>query len=492
MGNMKGEAHLNNDNNNNNNNNNNTGNIDDILDILHKKKEQDKENCLQKDDAPTRIDNQAVKPKTNPNTNNNSAQNTQKNSSFEKNFTKRKSLNTNVSSTGDGVHLSDFNVNSKKTAANIKAKKKFLVPGYVKVIIYLAIVISVSCFLSVSIIKISNDVFAFIKPDKEITITIDKDDTLSDVSQKLFDADIIEYPTVYKMFSKFRISKRSWLSEKFIEGEHTLNPSMNYDQIINALCLTKTSTEIIRVTIPEGYTVYEILDLFEEKGVIADGKRDEFISAIDDFDYDYQFMDSFDNAGSISNDRLYRLEGYLFPDTYDFYVGENAVSAIDKLLTNFNQKFDESWYQRADDLGFSVDEIIILASMIEAEGNTPEDFAKISSVFHNRLNNASSFPFLDSDACVLYSFQGQKKTLDKGDTKNHVHPYNTYLNRGLPPGPICSPGYEAIYAALYPESTNYYYFLTMSNGETVYSKTLSEHNAAIAESNRLAKQNNSN
>lgn len=395
---------------------------------------------------------------------------------------------------GSGISLSDFDSAENYTSkVKTEKKRKFYVPGYVKVVLYLAAVITISCVLAVTMIKVGNDVFAFVKPDKQITITVDDDDSLEDVANKLYESNVIKYPGVYKWFSKFRMSKRTYLTENFITGEHIVNPSMNYDQLIAELSLQKSDKEVVRVTIPEGYTIYEILDILIEKRVMKESDRAEYIEQINTFAYDYDFAPeplTKNSDGSYNTDKLYRLEGYLFPDTYDFYVGENPVAVIDKLLANFDRKFDESFYDRAKTLGYSIDQIITLASMIEAEGNNPEDFYKISSVFHNRLKASSSLPYLQSDATTLYFYQGEKKSLEKGDNEKLSHPYNTYLNKGLPPGAVCNPGYEAIHAALYPDSTNYYYFLTMSNGVTVYSRTLDEHNAAIARSNRLAQENN--
>lgn len=476
----------------------NGGNTDDILEILKKKKEEAAKDTGSGVQEPTRVSTDAVKrpapPKETSSAPSAKSPDVPTKAPSDKAPAKKPSSSTGESKpstasapAGGGISLSDFD-DTSLPRRNTGKKKKRYVPGYIKVIIYLAAVITVSLLLSFFAIRVGNDVFAFVKPDREVTITLDEGATLSDVAKELHEKGVIEYPTVYKMYSKFRISKRSYLSGEFLEGEHVVNPSMNYDQLLLALSLNKNSKEVVRVTIPEGLSFYEIIDLFIEKGVMTEKDKDSYAEAVNEYAYEYKFIEEMEKNSSITEDRLYRLEGYLFPDTYDFYMGENPVSALDKLLANFNRKFDESWYERADELGYTVDEIITLASMIEAEGDNPEDYAKISSVFHNRLGNSASFPYLDSDATVLYSYQGEKKMLSGGDTKSRVHPYNTYLNKGLPPGPICSPGYEAIYAALYPESTSYYYFLTMSNGETVYSRTLDEHNAAIARSNKL--QNN--
>lgn len=461
---------------NNNQNGKDSNNIDDILDILQKKKENELKNG-KNDDAPTRMDTETTPKKTTSShvsevfgtpSQSKPQQEKPKASVYEK-------------GAGSGISLDDFDeLVGKKTQPqkNIKKKKRHM-PSALKVIIYLFFVIGVSILISVTAIKVGNDVFAFVKEDKEITVNIKKNAKLSDVARELEDKGVIKYPGIYRIYSRFRMDGKSYYTGNFIAGEHLLNSNLGYDKLISKLAESAYSTEIVRVTIPEGKTVYEIIDLFVEKRVISKDKVDEFKEKLNTASFDYPFLSDFneikDENGKIESDRFYLLEGYLFPDTYDFYVGENLDSIITKLLNNFGRKFEEAYYDRCKELGLTVDEVVTLASMIEAEGDNAENFYKISSVFHNRLNNPGAYPFLDSDATTLYSFQGEKKTLDAGDNKSRVHPYNTYLNKGLPPGAVCNPGNEAIHAALYPERTNYYFFYTNSKGETIFSNRFIDH-----------------
>ena len=392
------------------------------------------------------------------------------------------------------ISLNDFddkNLNRPARKGNGKnGKKSHSLPGWLKVIIYLVLVVSASVLISITAIKLGNDVFAFVKPERETTLKVSEKDTLSHVANALYEADIIEYPWVFEHFAKYRISKRSYLGEDIIEGEHLITAAMNYDQIITKLFAKSRAKNSVRVTIPEGYTFNDILNLFIESGIMKEEDKENYLTQLQEFEYEYDFITKLKEQGSLENkNRIHRLEGYLFPDTYDFYMGENPVSALDRLFANFENKFSDEMYKRADELGMTVDEIMTLASIIEAEGDSPANFAKISSVFHNRLNDKSGkFGFLGSDATTLYALRiagHDKKTLSGTDT-DFVHPYNTYTSLGLPPGPICNPGIEAINAALYPDSTNYLYFLTMANGETVFARTAAEHNNNIAKSNRIA------
>lgn len=451
---------------------NNNDNIDDILDILKKKKVDEE----YKNDAPTRLDNTAASKKNESHT-----------PAPERNPLPKKSVSqekpkTSVYARGaqGGISLDDFDelVGKRNVVQPVKKKKRHM-PSALKVLIYLICVISVSIILSVTAIKVGNDVFAFVKEDKEITVNIKENADLWDVAKELEEKGVIKYPGIYRIYSGLRMDGKSYYTGNFVAGEHVLNSNLGYDKLISKLAELTYSTEIVRVTIPEGHTVYEIIDLFVAKRVIPKDKVDEFKDKLNTAASDYDFLSDFnkmkDENGKIESDRIYLLEGYLFPDTYDFYVGENLDSIIAKLLNNFGKKFEEGYYERCKELGLTVDEVVTLASMIEAEGDSAENFYKISSVFHNRLNRAGAYPFLDSDATTLYSFQGEKKKLDAGDNQTRQHPYNTYLNKGLPPGAICNPGSEAIHAALYPEQTNYYFFYTNSKGETIFSNRFVDH-----------------
>lgn len=378
------------------------------------------------------------------------------------------------------LSLDDFNAedNSAKQKKTNKTRVTFLGSvhfGIIKLVLYIAFVALSSYFLSTAIINVGNDVFAFVKEDREIIVNIPEGADTGDIAEILYDAGVIEHPTIFKMYAKFRISKRSYLTGEYLSGEQTVNPMMNFDTLINTLADYERSVSgTVRITIPEGLTVDETIDLLVSKGV---GKKEDYTEALQEFAYDYKFATPLTKE-NISEYRFdtnysYRLEGYLFPDTYDFYLNENPISALDKFLVNFNRKFEEEFYQQCEKKGMTVDEVITLASMIEKEGNNAADYYYISSVFHNRLKNSASFPYLNSDASLQYALQEREGLYGLDTTLDH--PYNTYKYKGLPPGPICNPGIEAIYAALYPESTSYYYFYTKKNGTTVYSRTYEEH-----------------
>lgn len=222
----------------------------------------------------------------------------------------------------------------------------------------------------------------------------------------------------------------------------------------------------VRITFPEGTGVIDVALKLEENGVCT---KDAFISAVNDTARESRFVQGIANP----EERPYLLEGYVFPDTYDFYVDEGAQSALGRFLKNAEAKLTDDMYARANELGMTMDEIIILASIIQKEAS-PEVTAKVSSVLHNRLSSPS-FPRLQCDATYLYLKNSVKPYLSEEDADKYDEFYNTYDRFGLPAGAITNPGTAAINAALYPEETEYFFFVSDSDGKYYFAKTYAEH-----------------
>lgn len=340
------------------------------------------------------------------------------------------------------------------------------ITSLLKGIVYIVSVLVISVFASWTIIEIANDVFAFSKSDEAITVVIEEEMTASDVAQMLYTNGVIKYPTMYELFVRLKEE-----STDYLVGEYEISPSMNYGDLNDTFTYVANTKEQVVVTVPEGYTVDQIIDLLLKHGI---GTREGFVAAINEFDYgDYRFLQGLDD---LDPERTYRLEGYLFPDTYYFFKDASEVAVIDKFLVNFERKVSEEYYERAEVLGMSMDDLIILASMIQAEGMTLTDFENISSVFHNRLANPRTYPKMQSDATLQYILDKRKSALTASDLQIDSK-YNSYMYAGLPPGSICNPGIDAINCALYPAETNYYYFLADGRGNTYFSETLDEHEA---------------
>ncbi len=352
----------------------------------------------------------------------------------------------------------------------------------VKAITYIVLVLVVAIFISIFVIRVGNDVFAFVKSEDTVDITIPEDATTQDIATILYDNGIISYPNIFKLYAAVKKEAGDYLA-----GDYTVSPSMSYDELRQEF-KPKAAEGTSWITIPEGYTTDEIIDLMVSYGI---GERETYIDVINNYDFDYWFVDELE-AGGIPEGRYYRLDGYLFPDTYQFYNSSSEVTVIDKLLSRFNQVFVEDYRTRAAELGYSIDQILSIASLIEKEAGTADDYRKISSVFHNRLNRPDLHPKLQSDASTAYAMQmitGERpKTITPDDNNNTDSPYNTYLHNGLPPGPISNPSASAIRYALYPMDSNYYYFVSANNGMTFYASTLVEHNRNIQQ---VAQINNS-
>lgn len=257
---------------------------------------------------------------------------------------------------------------------------------------------------------------------------------------------------VYPSLPSETASKQSQVSEK--------SSSKVSSQTSSALPTT------VSVTIPEGYSMIQIFKLLEENHVSS---FDKLLKTAQSYDYSYYPL--IDAAGG--ENRCYSLEGYLFPDTYEFYTGEKPQNAIGRFLRNSEAKFTEQMRKRAKELGLTEDEVIIIASIIEKECGVKSQMKNVSSVIHNRLGIAMK---LQCDVTINYVEKWIKPYID-GDENRYNEYYNTYKCSALPAGAICNPGTAAINAALYPADTEYLYFVTDANGSFLFASSLEEHQA---------------
>lgn len=228
-----------------------------------------------------------------------------------------------------------------------------------------------------------------------------------------------------------------------------------------------TTSHTVRVTFPEGSSVSQIAQLLEENGVCS---AKEFMAEVNN----PLNTEGYDFTISNPEERAFLLEGYVFPDTYEFYRNESAAAALSRFLKNTASKLDEDIEARCDELGYTVDEILVIASIIQEEAGNPAEMGKVSSVIHNRLDS-KRFPKLQCDVATFYLRDYVKPYVDEARYEELVELYNTYYCEGLPAGPITNAGMNAINAALYPDDTDYYYFVTDSDGNYLYAKTWSGH-----------------
>lgn len=347
-------------------------------------------------------------------------------------------------------------------SSNTRRRKKR--SGLSGAAIYAIFVIGVSALLACIGWVAANDVLALNKPEKTATITITNDDSFGDVAEKLKDEGLIEYKFLFNLFATFTRSK-----DDVVAGTFTLNTDMDYRALLSGMSANSATRATVTVTIPEGYTVDQIFTLLEEKGVASVEDLQDMAA---NHDYAFSFLQDLELGD------YHRLEGYLYPDTYEFTTPQNPLYVINKMLVRFDEQFTDAMRQEVADSGRTIHEIITIASMIEKEtdGN---DRADIASVIYNRLNNPSGGTqgYLQIDATLAYINGGKVPT--EAD-KSIDSPYNTYLYKGLPAGPISNPGLESIKAAMNPNSTSYYYYALGDDGVHHFFRTLREQQNFIA------------
>lgn len=228
-----------------------------------------------------------------------------------------------------------------------------------------------------------------------------------------------------------------------------------------------TQAATVRVMFPEGSTVCQIAELLEKNGVCSAA---DFMALSNDAALASEYGIVIENP----QNRAFLLEGYLYPDTYDFYVGESAEKAIRRFLKNAQSKFDDEFRAECEKAGMTVDEVITLASIIQEEAGDPAEMSKVSSVLHNRLNS-KKFKSLQCDVTIFYLEGSVRPNVSEEKFDELRELYNTYKCKGLPEGPITNVGSEALNAALNPVESDWYYFVTDDAGEYHYAETWEEH-----------------
>lgn len=352
----------------------------------------------------------------------------------------------------------------------------------IKAIIYIIAIITVSVALSVFAISGANDVFAFVKEERTVEVVIPEYVTTDELSEILGDAGAINFPWLFRLYCDVKNVDEN-PAYKFQSGNYTISTAMNYDTLLISFIETLTLTTV-RITFPEGATVDEIIALFEANDCST---REEFLECMETYDFtvNYDFLRDIDMTG-----RYYLLEGYLYPDTYDFYTGRSPDYYLCRLLDQFAKVFKQSkFFEAAEETGYTVDQLLTIASIIEKEAYQQNDFDIVSSVIHNRLADPETFPNLECDSTIVYALSceaGKRVTDITLEDLEIENPYNTYKEEGLPPGPICSPSYNSIACAFDPADTEeaYYYFVSDRYGVMYYATTLADHEANIAAINK--------
>lgn len=347
--------------------------------------------------------------------------------------------------------------------------------------VFLATIITVcSVILSWYIISCVNDLLGLVKTEDMVVVSIPEGATTDDVAQILKEKGLVDQELFFKIFTgyKYRNEKKY---PGYIAGEYELNGKMGYEGMVNKIKYPVETNRTVMLTFPEGMSLIDIAKKLEENNVC---KVDDFVKAVNDETYDYTLVDAIPK-----DERFYKLEGYVFPDTYEFYINENPKSVVNRFVKTAQTRIGNDLLGRANELGMTMDQVLTLASIIQKEASDPNEMGKVSSVFHNRLNKSETYPNLQSDPTINYVENDIVPYLsDPSQKEKYAQLYNTYKCVGLPVSPICSPGLAAIRAALYPEKTGYYFFVTDKNNKYYYARTNSEHEANIAAADRVNKK----
>lgn len=361
-------------------------------------------------------------------------------------------------------------VESKGRPKRKKGEGLLGIPSILVTFVWLALILIIGVTAGRMLWICAADVLAFGREDKVVTVTIYESDTMDDIIDKLHEGGLIRYKGLFNFYAEI-----SDAEEDIKPGIYDLNTRYDYHALVNFMS-PRSSREVIKVTIPEGYTCRQIFALLEENRICT--ALDAAAYAANGELSDYWFLEGLQRGSENC------LEGYLFPDTYEFYKNSTPKEAIERMLDNFAYRFDEEMLAQLETLNskvtdgsYGVREIVIIASLIERESAAPAESPSVAGVIYNRLFRWGSNPrYLNIDASIVYAQDGNNEHID---TKLD-DPYNTYLYEGLTPGPIANPGLSSLKAALNPESHNYYYYvLNPATGMHQFSTSYEEHSGYV-------------
>ncbi len=379
-------------------------------------------------------------------------------------FSNRKPVKTSVQNT------------EKSTQKNIQRSKKKKPALNSFVAVFCSIVFVFTAALSGIAISCINDILAISRSEETVTVSIPSDATTNEIIDILSDNGLVKQKTFCKLF----YSAMDWFKNlnkdkkpgppTYLSGIYYVEKNMGLEGFLNEFRVIQKSADTVSLAFPEGWTIYQMFDRLDKYGVCS---KDKLLASLRGTTFENDFVAEI--SGNIN--RTFSLEGYFYPDTYEFFEGSDPNSVIRKFLDTSESKWTEEYEEQRKKLGYSRDEIIIIASIIQREAANKEQMGLISSVLHNRLTHSVSWPTLGCDSTANYIKNYVKSNVSEADAINFEQKYNTYYNQGLPPGPICNPGDDAINAALFPDDTNYYFFRHDKYGEIYMAVTQAEHDS---------------
>ena len=377
--------------------------------------------------------------------------------------------NTNNAENGDDFVIGKgFSADVDKTASDQSAghlKKRGNGKSAIKTAVWIIAIFAASIGLAFGIIFAGADYMGIgFGRGENCVIEIEQGMSTKQIASELKECGAVKCPLLFRVYAKVK-----HYDSAFKYGVYNFNNEAGYESLSQMLMNDGAKADSVTVTIPEMSSVDEIADILEKNGVCS---KSDFINTVQTSDFDYDFIKEIPEESV-----YYRLEGYLFPDTYDFYCYDSqecAYLAVDKMLKTLDEKLDDDIKAKISESKYSFHELMTMASIVELEaGGSISEMPNVAAVFFNRLES-DGFQKLESSPTVKYPHGGGR--------------YDTYQCKGLPPGPLCSPSLNSIKAALNPtKDFDYYYFVTDASMKFYYNKTLAEHNSTIA---KLKKENN--
>ena len=338
------------------------------------------------------------------------------------------------------------------------------------VVIVLVFVFVASMMLRVPIMGCANDLLAIDRDNTEVRVVVQDGMHINDIIDLLASKDLIYSSEFCKLAAKILDYSND---EAYPEGTFDLSPSMGLEGMLNTIISYGVKQGTVTVTFPEGFTVDQIIEKLSDNNVASAEDLYAVLNG-DELIEKYEFLAALEDR----EERYSIFEGYLYPDTYEFYIGDDPQSVFEKFLDNFSKRWTEDYDDLATKMGMTVDEIITLASVIEKEAFDAQQMPLISSILYNRIHS-TSFAFINCDSTGTYLDSIHPHVDSEERFQQLTASYDTYVKTGLPVGAICNPGGNAVYAALHPENTDYYYFLHDPSGNIHVARTGAEHEANI-------------
>ena len=345
----------------------------------------------------------------------------------------------------------------------------------------LVFALAASAVLSYTGITFLQDVFALRGENnhREAELSLDPDLSTNEVVDILAKNGLIRQRALDKLYMSLSFYIRNQNVDEpqqpnYLPGKYTVSTKLGLEEMLNHFKLKPPSAETVHLMFQEGYTVKQIVEKLSSNRVASvDSLKRVMLSS----PFDYPFLRDTAVPG-----RYYQYEGYLFPDTYEFFVNDNVNSVFQRFFENFQKKWAEYGFNKqAAERGMSMDQIVILASIVQKEAANNEEMTLISRILHNRLDRPGVYPLLECDSTRDYVNNNIAPETGAYSADYYGEIYNTYRAAGLPVGPICNPGVAAIDAALNPsekaEHKDLYYFQHDKNGKIYTAETKAEHNA---------------